>query len=167
MDRINGANTVDIGGGKRGFRDRNLVAGLAGTQVTAAHMNALQEELLAVIEAAGLTPAAGSWTQLLSALGLMYGGAGSLGEPGWWRLPGGLIVQWGDGVTGGGGSVSVTFPLAFPTEPFALALASNVDASVIHSYQTLTATGFLLQSWVTSTGAPATIQRATYVAIGH
>lgn len=68
MDRINGANTVDIGGGRRGFRDRNLLAGLSGTQVTAAHMNAVQEELLAVIEGAGLTPDEANLTQLRAAI---------------------------------------------------------------------------------------------------
>lgn len=74
MDRINGANTVDIGGGRRGFRDRNLLAGLSGTQVTAEFLNALQEEVLGVIEGAGLTPAAENLTQLRTAIGLMIAG---------------------------------------------------------------------------------------------
>lgn len=138
MDRINGANTVDIGGGKRGFRDRNLVAGLAGTQVTAAHMNAMQEELMAVIEAAGLTPAGGSWTQLLAALDLMYGGAGSLGGTGWWRLPGGLILQWGSAVLPNSGSqtasIAVTFPVAFPTQAFIAVGNATRAANTIVGY---------------------------------
>ncbi|MBX6376292.1 MAG: hypothetical protein IRZ13_18960 [Acetobacteraceae bacterium] len=71
MDRINGANTVDIGGGKRGFRDRNLLAGLSGTQVTAAFLNAVQEELLAVIEGAGLAPDENDWTQLRKAIQIL------------------------------------------------------------------------------------------------
>lgn len=68
MDRINGANTVDIGGGRRGWRQRSTIAGVAGTEFTAPFQNALQEELLGVIEAAGLTPAEADWTQLLEAI---------------------------------------------------------------------------------------------------
>ncbi|MCZ7933567.1 DUF2793 domain-containing protein [Agrobacterium leguminum] len=73
MDRINGADTIDIGGGRRGFRDENLIVGTAGTEVTAAWLNMVQEELLKVITEAGLVPNEGDWTQLwqaLQALGL-------------------------------------------------------------------------------------------------
>lgn len=46
------------------------------------------------------------------------------------RLPGGLILQWGTGNTGGGTSVTVTFPTAFPTAvPFAVVTA-NITSSV-------------------------------------
>lgn len=68
MDRINGANTIDIGGGNRGFRDRNAVGGLAGTEVTADFLNGVQEEILKVITAAGLTPDAEDLTQLWQAI---------------------------------------------------------------------------------------------------
>lgn len=117
MDRINGANTVDIGSGRRGFRNRNLGAGLSGTQVDAAFMNALQEEVVGIIEAAGLTPDDGDWGQLLAALGSLYGGAGSLAANGWWKMPGGLIIQWGAVARASrvlSASTVVTFPLAFP-----------------------------------------------------
>lgn len=68
MDRINGADTIDIGGGRRGFRDENLVAGAAGTEVTALWLNMIQEEILKVITEAGLVPTSGDWTQLWQAL---------------------------------------------------------------------------------------------------
>lgn len=67
MDRISHASAVDIGGGRRGFRSKDTVAGLAGTVVTATHMNAGQEEAMALIEAAGLVPDADDLTQVLSA----------------------------------------------------------------------------------------------------
>lgn len=121
MDRVNGLNTVDIGGGRRGFRDRNLGAGISGTQVPAPHMNALQEEVLHVIEEAGLTPDDGDWTQLLAGMRVLFGGEGSLGNSGWMRLPGGLIVQWGRvGVATRAlsAAASVTFPVVFPTGCF-------------------------------------------------
>lgn len=50
MDRVNGANHIDLGGGKRGFRSRDTVAGQPGTEVTATFMNSVQEEICAVIE---------------------------------------------------------------------------------------------------------------------
>jgi hypothetical protein len=70
MDRINGAGTVDIGGGRRGFRDENLGAGVEGTEVTALWLNMVQEEILKVITEAGLTPDPGNWTQLDQAIGI-------------------------------------------------------------------------------------------------
>lgn len=68
MDRINGADTIDIGGGRRGFRDENLVSGLPGTEVTALFLNSIQEEILKIIVEAGLVPNDGDWTQLWQAL---------------------------------------------------------------------------------------------------
>ncbi|SIQ23661.1 hypothetical protein SAMN05880590_102728 [Rhizobium sp. RU35A] len=65
MDRINGADTIDIGSGRRGFRDENLVAGQSGTEVTAAFLNSLQEEIMAVIEASGLAADSATWQQLV------------------------------------------------------------------------------------------------------
>lgn len=68
MDRIDGAGTTDIGGGRRGFRDENLGSGIEGTEVTALWANMLQEELMAVIEQAGLVASGADWTQLLQAI---------------------------------------------------------------------------------------------------
>ncbi|MCZ7893309.1 DUF2793 domain-containing protein [Agrobacterium salinitolerans] len=71
MDRINGADTIDIGGGRRGFRDENLVAGATGTEVTALWLNMMQEEILKVVTEAGLAPSDGDWTQLWQALQIL------------------------------------------------------------------------------------------------
>jgi len=72
MDRTAAPNYVDIGGGKRGYRDRNRVAGIPGTNLTAEDRNAVQEELLAVIEAAGLIPNAALRDQVLTALRALF-----------------------------------------------------------------------------------------------
>lgn len=53
MDRINGANWTDIGGGKRGFRNQNKLAGIAGTVLAALWLNGMQEEIAYVIEQSG------------------------------------------------------------------------------------------------------------------
>lgn len=53
MDRVNGTDWVDIGGGRRGFRSQNAAAGISGTEVTDKILNDVQEEICAVIENAG------------------------------------------------------------------------------------------------------------------
>lgn len=53
MERINGADWVDIGGGRRGFRSQNAIAGVPGTEVTDTFLNSIQEELASFIEATG------------------------------------------------------------------------------------------------------------------
>lgn len=68
MDRINGADWVDIGGGKRGFRDENRASGVVGTEVTAAWLNGVQEEMAAVIESELIALSAGANNQLLTAI---------------------------------------------------------------------------------------------------
>lgn len=71
MDRVNGADWVDIGGGRRGFRGQNKAAGVSGTEVTAAFLNSVQEEILKVIEETGLDPSPDDMTQLWQALNRM------------------------------------------------------------------------------------------------
>lgn len=67
MDRITG-NTQDLGGGRRGFRGRNVALGQAGTIPGEGWFNDVQEEILAPIEALGLVAAAGDRAQLLRAM---------------------------------------------------------------------------------------------------
>ena len=71
MDRITGPTTIDIGNGRLGFRNRDAVAGIKGTEVKGNWLNAIQEEIMAVIEAAGLQPDPNDWTQLLEALSIL------------------------------------------------------------------------------------------------
>lgn len=47
-----------FGAGKHGFKDGDLSQGITPTDLNAAWFNAVQEELLSVIEAAGLVPGA-------------------------------------------------------------------------------------------------------------
>ena len=75
MDRIATATkAVDLyGAGKHGFKNGNLGLGVAPTDLNAEWFNGVQEELLAVIENAGLTPSAGTLTQLRQAIAIMTG----------------------------------------------------------------------------------------------
>lgn len=50
----------------------------------------------------------------MTTLATMLGFSSSLGDPGWFKLPGGLILQWGSsGSIAAGGGATVTFPVAF------------------------------------------------------
>ncbi|QIB34737.1 hypothetical protein [Ancylobacter pratisalsi] len=68
MDRVNGEDWVDIGGGKRGFRGQNDVAGLPGTEIASAWLNGVQEEILTPIEKSGGVAAAGANDLLAKAI---------------------------------------------------------------------------------------------------
>lgn len=80
MDRILGANTIDLGGGRRGFRGKDTVAGIPGTELAATWHNAIQEEIVGPIVLAGEEPSNADTLQLLKAFrsGVFN-----------WRIPGG------------------------------------------------------------------------------
>lgn len=68
MDRISAAYYVDIGGGRRGFVDEDLLVGVWGTRVDALWLNMIQEEITKVIEDEGIVLDPADWTQLSQAL---------------------------------------------------------------------------------------------------
>jgi hypothetical protein len=85
------------------------------TVLTKDWANAIQEELVAIVEAGGLTLSKTIRTQVRDALRALFGGTGLLGATGYMRLPGGLIAQWGNNATAPTGNVNFAFPIAFPT----------------------------------------------------
>lgn len=92
----------------------------------------ITEEMRAVIAAAGLTPSQSDLTQLLQALpGALASRpemARSIAASGYQKLPGGLILQWGViGSIAGGGSTTVTYPIAFPNG--ALVASASIGAT--------------------------------------
>ncbi|WP_051014755.1 glycine-rich domain-containing protein [Teichococcus cervicalis] len=110
MDRTSAPNNVLVSG-RRMYRDRNWAAGEEGTSLMAADRNAVQEEILAVIEAAGLTPSASNLAQLLAALRLMTRGmrvvvtsSQTVTAPVWATRA--FIRAWGGGGAGGGSTGS-------------------------------------------------------------
>lgn len=61
--------------------------------------------------------------KLLSPAGLrdaFKGANQALSGNGYQKLPGGLIIQWGSTITSAGGTVAVTFPIAFPSAAFSV-----------------------------------------------
>ncbi len=71
MDRVNGRDWIDIGGGRRGFKSQNAGAGIPGTEVTDDFLNAIQEELAGLVEGSGQALAAGDTGQVTKAVGLL------------------------------------------------------------------------------------------------
>ena len=76
MDRINTLNrALDLfGAGKHGWKNRNIGLGVEPTEFNADWCNGTQEELLAIIEAGGVVPAAATRNQMLLSLKRLFGG---------------------------------------------------------------------------------------------
>lgn len=90
----------------------------------------ITEEIRALIVAAGLTPSYTDIGQLLQALpGALASRpemARSLAVPGYQKLPGGLILQWGRVSAPIDSTTTITLPIAFPST-FAGVLVTPVD----------------------------------------
>jgi hypothetical protein len=125
--------------------------------------NGVQEELISLIIAAGLSPDGDDNGQVAQAVenlindiavvqGDFTGANQTLASVGMQRLPGGLILQWGfvaSVITGATGT-PITFPLAFPNQFVAggvmhtgagvvygqIRAASNVGGHLIHNFGT-------------------------------
>lgn len=77
MDRISGATVAAnlFGAGKNGFTAGNAATGVPATVVTDTWLNGLQEEVIGVIEGAGLAPSAADNTLLRQAIAKMIAAA--------------------------------------------------------------------------------------------
>lgn len=111
----------------------------------------VMEELMAIINAAGITPAHGNLTQLLTALTELMpqysDQTGLLSANGWVSIPlkiagvkRKLIIQWGTASISGLGGSSFTYPITFPNAVFALIGTVN-DGSATSVFSTAFVTG--------------------------
>lgn len=89
----------------------------------------------------------------------------SLGSNGYQKLPGGLIVQWGNG-NSSAGSLSVTYPIAFPNAIFQVVAVCAVTANIVAVVQSQSASGASILTHIGSTGAGATTV-VRWFAIGY
>lgn len=165
---------IDSSGSVAGlYSPGNPATGQRATLIDADHLNAIQEELCAVIEDAGLDLEKGTNDQLLAAIQALIAGAspgagyvletdatkfGSDANGYWEKRPNGVIEQWGK-VTGtlSQGAVSHTFP-----EPFTDGASVNVMVIALNaSSGTGTSSDFFAQIISASdTGFSAMIQYA-------
>ncbi|KDE20646.1 hypothetical protein AZ09_04150 [Acetobacter aceti 1023] len=87
MDRTTAAGYTTVNG-KRVYQDRDKPNGIAGTSLIALDRTAIQEEIMAVIEGAGLKPDASDLTQLFKAISQIATGSESAFLP----LSGGILT---------------------------------------------------------------------------
>lgn len=171
-----------FGAGKNGFTRGNPQTGTPATDLDDDYFDMLQEELVSIVEAAGITLNKANRSQLKAALPLFLGlkGAEKLsaamavqGTAGYLIIPAlvagtekNIIVQWGSFAGLSTGDTPVTFPIPFPNAvrhvwPCAQASASGAYAG----YNTATKTGFNGNMWASvNTRQPGI---SSYLAIGE
>jgi hypothetical protein len=113
-------------------------AGLLGSIWDADQYNRIQEELMAFLTAAGITPDGANNGQVLASLYALFPGLASGGRlaanPGLIKLPGGIILQWVRNLTvaaDGSGQISVgwAFPVTFPNAVLGASFTGTVESS--------------------------------------
>jgi hypothetical protein len=91
----------------------------------------------------------------------------SLAASGYQKLPGGLIIQWGQDAATPNGTVNVTFPIAFPTAVKFTQASYTQDMGIsgtdVISTTTRSTTGMTLRTATNEAGTPA----YNWLAIGY
>lgn len=161
------------------FSDGDPVIGVPATIVTADWLNAVQEELLNLLAAAGISQSKTDRTQVKAALDALFvnesqftGGNQALSGSGFQKLPGGLIVQWGGvsaSVTTTATTFSASLPMAFPTAAFCVVGSRknevyNAASPIVTECFGVTATQVTVTA-ARSSGSFTTVW--DYIAIGH
>lgn len=93
----------------------------------------------------------------------------SLAANGYQKLPGGLIIQWGTTATGAGGTVAVTFPIAFPNASLSV-VGMHVgagNATVIATASSLSSVTLALGASGSLGGAPFGTGTIKWIAVGY
>ncbi|MCP1375402.1 gp53-like domain-containing protein [Dyella lutea] len=168
MDYPTSDPTVGLVGGK--FTDGNPAGGVAASRDSASWANLVTDELIGLLTEAGIVPSDADNTQVLAAIiaiiGQQFTGSNqTLANPGYQKLPGGLIVQWGTVTTNGTTTKVVTFPVTFPTALLADAVippdnnlvGGQGSTASTRTYTTKTTSG-------AASGAGITFN---YIALGH
>lgn len=158
--------------GTPGFwTEGNPATGIPATLERASWFNSIQEELMSVLAAGGITASKTTYTQLLAALQAMYGN-GRIGHAftanDWVPLAGGLIVQWGVAPAGSSSSGStVSFPVAFPNSCLSVTVSDAGNQIYSYGADSFTKTTFKLYGGSSNSGAPVYATGAgRYIAIG-
>jgi len=159
-----------FGAGKNGFTRGNPQTGTPATDLDDDYFDMLQEELAAVVEYTNVALDKSKRNQLLTAIRALLTGlnlksasqrdvgtganqipdmasfTGNKSANGWQKLPGGLILQWGNAAPTSG-STNIGFPIAFPQNPYFVGAGyrqanfPSAMQSIVVNDTTLTTTG--------------------------
>jgi hypothetical protein len=156
--------------GTPGFwTEGNPTTGVPATLERASWFNSIQEELMSILTAGGVTPSKTTYNQVLTALQALYG-PGRAGHVftgnDWVPLPGGLILQWGTGSASSTSSGNlITFPVTFPTACLQAVATDSGNQDYAYGCGNLSKTGFSLTGGSTG-GSSYSTGVARYFAIG-
>lgn len=143
------------------FTEGNPTAGTPATNVRASFLNMLQEELMSLLSAAGLTPSKTTYTQVRDAIKAIAISqfTQNLTSPGYVKFPNGLILQWGQSANVASSTTTTTFPIAFPNACLNVTGCGYQVAFGVQAYIVLNGKGLSSFSWgafaANSGGAPA------------
>ncbi len=153
------------------FTKGDPVGGLPASVPGQDWFNMVQEELVAILDAFGVTPdqTKADFSQIATALTTNLASLNSFtklfSSSGYQKLPVGLIVQWGQTSTSSSGDVAITFPITFPNGVMETYCSSNTNAASFSNLFSPTLSGASIAGWL-YTGARTTIN-ARWLAIGH
>jgi len=149
----------------------NLTAGGSIT-ATGASVGALAQGAIQVGNSSGVAAplTIGSNTQLLQSNGTTAAWATVSSNPytaqstaatGYITLVGGLIIQWGKIMAGGGATVTATFAITFPNAVHSVAISKGNGATINNGTFSTTSAVF------TNSGGAGNASNVYYIAIGH
>ncbi len=116
------------------FTAGNPAAGIPPTSLTNDFFNALQEEIVAVLAAAGIAPDKTNNGQLLAAIRVLVGGGGTSGSNanGYWeKRATNIMEQWGviASASSTEGVVAVVFPVPFADTSYVVSPVGFINAA--------------------------------------
>lgn len=156
-----------FGAGKNGFTGGNPQTGELPTALDQNFFDSVQEEICGVIEGGGIVLNKADRGQMIKALKALFPTttlfASQLAVPGYQKLPGGLLIQWGTGAVPVAGSVTVSYPLTFINGY--VQFVSPIDSSSVNNYAVRVASSTNSTMTVTSTNTQ-NITGFMYLAIG-
>lgn len=159
--------TPEVAGTPGYFTEGNPTTGVAATNVRGSWLNMIQEELMSIVTAGGLTPDKTTYNQVLNAIKAVAIGQfiSSFSANGYVKLPNGMIIQWGQVGGVGTGGTTATYPIAFPNNAFVTVPYVSVSSGPVTQYVNSVSTGTpkTTITFALNTGTAA----VGYIAIGN
>jgi hypothetical protein len=151
------------------FTEGDPQTGVQPTEVADDWLNAVQEELVTVIVAAGLTlktAATETSNQLLAAIAALrtaaFSGSNQLTSvSGYQKLPGNVVLQWGVASVAASSTATLSYPIAFPNNALCIVGSRRIGSAAVYNFQTFSAS-----QYQAANTAPST-ESANWIAIGY